>query len=118
MTENKPIISLIGAGMMGEAIIAGLLRQEITSPANIRISDPRQERINELVNRHQVAGYTDNLNCIQNADIVILATKPQNLDKVYIDLKGNIPEGALVLSIVAGATIQNINSGLNHSNIV
>jgi pyrroline-5-carboxylate reductase len=118
MVENKPIIALIGAGMMGEAIIVGLIRQDITDPANIRVFDPKDDRINELIDRYQITGYANNLNNIQNADIIILAVKPQNLDQVYADLKGNIPEDALVLSIVAGVTIQGISSGLGHSSIV
>ena len=73
MAEHKPIIALIGAGMMGEAIIIGLIRQDITDPANIRVFDPKDDRINELIDRYQITGSADNLNNIQNADIIILA---------------------------------------------
>ncbi len=52
------------------------------------------------------------------ADVVILAIKPQHMNRVLRDLKDMIKPDALVLSIVAGATIDSISDGLNHLNVV
>lgn len=108
-------IAIIGPGAMAEAIIAGLLRKEITTPDHILASGPRKERVDELHSRFGIRPYTDNRAAASQADVVILAIKPQRLAKVLPGLAGAIPEHAVVLSIIAGATIQMISDGLKHS---
>ena len=97
---DYPTIAIIGAGTMGEAIIAGLLRTGLTTPDRIRCSDPRQERIAELHVRYNVKPFSDNLEAVENADIVTLSVKPQRMDRVLAGLKGRIPRDALVLSLI------------------
>jgi pyrroline-5-carboxylate reductase len=113
MSERKTI-ALIGPGAMAEAIIAGLLRQGITTPEQILASGPRLERVEELNSRYGIRAFTDNREAAQQADVVILSIKPQRLAKVLHGLEGAIPEQALVLSIIAGATIQTLADGLKH----
>ncbi len=110
--------ALIGPGVMAEAIIAGLLRQEITTPENILAAGPRQKRVDELHQRYGIQAYTDNCQAASQADVVILSIKPQRMSKVLAGLAGQIPENALVLSIIAGATIQVISEGLRHPAVV
>ena len=117
MGEGKTI-AIIGPGAMAEAIIAGLLRKEITIPGRILASGPRIERVKELQNRYGICPFTDNRQAVRQADVVILAIKPQRLSKVLPGLAGEIMPGALVLSIIAGATIQMISEGLNHAAVV
>lgn len=116
--ENHPTFALIGSGAMGEAIIAGLLREHLTTPAKILASGPRRERGKELEARFGISPYTDNTAAASQAEVVILAVKPQRLNRVLASLKGQIAPQALVLSIVAGASIQSISAGLNHPNVV
>jgi pyrroline-5-carboxylate reductase len=113
-----PKIAIIGSGVMGEAIISGLIRNEVTLPANIRVTDTRQERVDELHSIFGVSPYTDNLSAVVQADVVVLSVKPQRLDLVMSGLRGSIPEEALVLSIIAGATIEKISNGLDHRCVV
>jgi pyrroline-5-carboxylate reductase len=103
---------------MAEAIIAGLLRQQITTPPNISASGPRSERVDELNDRYGIRPFTDNHLAVQQADVVILSIKPQRLQKVLQGLEGAIPGHALVLSVIAGATIQTISDGLRHPAVV
>ena len=118
MSEKLNTIALIGYGNMGEAIIAGLLRNGL-APANcIYASGPRAERGAELQSRYGILPFTDNAEAIKTADVVILAVKPQKLKKTLAGLKGMIPAHALVLSIVAGASMQTIQDGLNHATVV
>ncbi|HEX9017557.1 MAG TPA: pyrroline-5-carboxylate reductase [Anaerolineaceae bacterium] len=117
MGETKTI-ALIGPGAMAEAIIAGLLRKEITTPDHILASGPRLERVNELHERYGIHPFTDNRAAASQADVVILSIKPQRLSHVLPGLAGAIPEGALVLSIIAGATVQMLSDGLKHAMIV
>lgn len=118
MNEDPKTIALIGPGVMAEAIIAGLLRQDITTPNRILVAGPRLERLNELEQRYGVTGFLENSEAACRADVVILAIKPQRLSKVLAGLSGHIPAHALVLSIIAGASIQTISDGLKHASVV
>lgn len=111
-------ITLIGPGAMAEAIISGLLRQNITAPDCILVSGPRAERGQELHQRYGVNAFTDNRAAAAQGNVVILAIKPQRLSKVLSGLCGAIPPDALVLSIIAGATISTISTGLQHPAVV
>ncbi len=116
--NNQTKFAIIGAGAMGEAIIAGLLRQKLTSPENIHASEPRLERCEELQIKYGIKTSPKNVHVLADADVVVLAVKPQILDKVLNELKGYIPNEAVIISIIAGATIEKISSGLAHQAIV
>ncbi|MEN4013580.1 MAG: pyrroline-5-carboxylate reductase [Chloroflexota bacterium] len=117
MNQNT-ILTIIGPGVMAEAIIAGLIRNQVLPASNIFAAGPRTERGAVLIDRYGIAYTTDNQQAVKNADVVILAVKPQKLRSVLAGLHGKIPPPALVLSIIAGASIQNIGSGLNHAAII
>lgn len=116
--NQEPTITLIGSGVMAEAMIVGMLRRQITPPNCIRTSDPKPDRGEELRAHYGVTPFTDNVAAAKGADVVILSVKPQRLEKVLAGLKDRIPEKALVLSIVAGAAMQTIAQGLNRTSIV
>ncbi len=111
-------IAFIGSGVMAEAIIGGILRQKFTEPASIFAADPLVDRGQDLKNRYGVIPFTDNSAAAANADVVVLSVKPQRLNHVLEGLCGKIPPHALVLSIIAGASIHTISSGLQHSSVV
>ncbi len=117
MSTSK-IIALIGPGAMGEAIIGGLLRKSVAEPDCIHASGPLRERGDQLDRQYGIRPFTDNVLAVQDADLVILAVKPQKLSKVVAGLRGKIPPNAVVLSIIAGATIQTISEGLQHQAVV
>lgn len=118
MPDRPTKIALIGSGNMGEAIIAGLLRNGIATPENIMATDPLADRGADLKNRFGIQPYTDNAAAAAQADVVIMAVKPQRLPSVLAGLKGKIRQNAIVLSIVAGASIQSLCDGLNHPSVV
>jgi pyrroline-5-carboxylate reductase len=118
MPIHKPSITFIGPGVMAEAIISGLIRQSVATPEQISISGPDEEHNQVLQTRYHVTPYTDNFAAAQAADVVILSVKPQRLERVLKGLKGGINPDALVLSIIAGASIHTIQLGLNHHIIV
>lgn len=111
-------IAFIGAGMMGEAMIAGLLNQRLLPPEQIIATGIRQERLDELRERHGVRVTTDNRAAAHQADVVVFALKPQTLPKVLPGLHGAIEPGNLVISIIAGATIATFQDTLDHAAIV
>ena len=112
-------IAFIGSGVMAEAMIKGLLGQELLPAQNIVASGPRPERGAELAERYGIEVTEDNVAAARNRDIVVLSVKPQILGEVLEELCcGCIRPEALVLSIVAGARIDRIAKGLNHQAIV
>jgi pyrroline-5-carboxylate reductase len=115
MLDKK--ITFIGPGVMAEAMIAGLLRQKLAKPENIVASGPREERGTELNKKYKIKTLTDNASAASQADVVVLSVKPQRLSEVMKGLYKIRPE-ALVLSIVAGASIQKISKTLKHQAVV
>jgi len=111
-------IAFIGPGVMAEAMIAGLVGQNVVSSGSIVASGPGAARVDELGERYAIRSETNNASAVEDADVVVLAVKPQRLDHVLVDLRGSIKSSALVVSIVAGATIEKIATGLDHDVIV
>jgi pyrroline-5-carboxylate reductase len=103
---------------MAEAMIAGLINQEVVPAESIVASGPNKTRLEELGDRHAIRSVTDNSAAVEDADVVVLAVKPQRLDHVMADLRGAVKPSALVVSIVAGATIDKIAVGLDHDAVV
>jgi pyrroline-5-carboxylate reductase len=111
-------IAFIGPGVMGEAMVAGLIRQKLAQPQDLTVAGPRQERLDQFQGKYGVNTALDNAAAARQADIVVLSVKPQRLAKVLAGLKGALQPHALVLSIVAGASLEKLSRGLGHSIIV
>ncbi len=117
MFQGK-IITFIGPGAMAEAMIAGLIRQNVAGPESLTASGPTQERLEHLQAHYGIKTTTDNTGAATNADVVVLSVKPQRLERVLAGLKGSLLPTSLVLSIVAGASIEKISQGLSHQRVV
>ena len=113
----KKKIAFVGPGVMAEAMIAGLLNQKLAKPENIIAAGPREERGDQLTKKYGIKFTVDNSSAVAHADVVVLSVKPQRLSEVMKGLKG-IRSDALVLSIIAGANIKKISTGLKHKAIV
>ena len=110
-------IGFIGGGAMGEAIMRCLLARKLAAPQDMVVSDVSPARREFLKSEHGVTTLTDNVAAARDADVVVLAVKPQNLPQVTGELRGLNP-GQLVLSIMAGITLSSLCSGLGHSSVV
>ena len=97
-------IAIVGSGVMAEAIIAGLLREQIVDPGQLVASHPRSERRDELAERYAIRVTGSNEEAAGASDIVVLAIKPQMLDRVGRPLGAALRDDQLVLSVIAGAT--------------
>jgi pyrroline-5-carboxylate reductase len=111
-------IAFIGSGVMGEAMIAGLLRQGMAPLRSLIAAESRSERIEEMRALYGISMTTDNAEAASQADVVVLSVKPQSLGKVFTSVRGHVQPHALVLSIVAGAPISKIAGGLEHAAVV
>lgn len=103
-------IAFIGGGNMASAIIGGLMAQSHYSAANIRVSDPNEEKRHQLEGRYGVSTCANNLDAIEGADILILAVKPQAMKTVLTSIQTELQaRQPLLLSIAAGISIDNLH---------
>jgi pyrroline-5-carboxylate reductase len=114
---EKLTLAFVGSGAMGGAIIHALVTKNEVKPEQIIASDPVLERREELRARYGVRVTADN-GVASEADIVVLAIKPQVLPEVMPELRGKIRPEALVFSIVAGMPLATISGGLDHAAVV
>jgi pyrroline-5-carboxylate reductase len=118
MSFEGKTIAFIGAGVMGNAILGGLLTKEVVAPDQIIAADPSEKARQEMVSRYGVRVTDDNLDAATQAQIMVLCVKPQIIDKVLPALYGRVSHLELVVSIAAGVTLKTIEEGLVHMNVV
>jgi pyrroline-5-carboxylate reductase len=111
-------LAVIGTGVMGEAMMAGLVDRRLIDAARVVCSHPRAERRDALVAAHGVGVTADNAAAASTADIVLLAVKPQMLAPVLAELRGTLREDQLVVSVIAGASTHALATGLQHPAVV
>ena len=104
-------VGIIGAGTMGEAFIAALIRSGI-APSSISVVVRRPERGDELVKRYSIT--VEPLeHSLATSDVVILGIKPQGLAELLPQVAPHIKPDSLVISLLAGKTISAIAAGLS-----
>ena len=106
---NKVVF--IGAGNMAEALVKGMTASGVCGADRIFVTDVRPERLAFFEKEFQVKGFADNAVAVKNADIVVLAVKPQLLGEVLAGLKASLGKSLLV-SIAAGISTAWIESKL------
>jgi pyrroline-5-carboxylate reductase len=111
-------VAIVGAGVMAEAMIAGLLANRAVAADHLEASHPRRDRRELLAERHGISVVARNAEAVRGADIVVLAVKPQMLARVMRDVGPALSDGQVVLSIVAGATLRTLTVGLDHPAVV
>ncbi|MEW6443469.1 MAG: pyrroline-5-carboxylate reductase [bacterium] len=105
-------LACLGAGKMGEALVRGLLASGVFAPGQVSVSDPDPSRREILERECRVRAHTDNREAVREADVVLLAVKPQEMAAVLEGIAGSLPRHALVISIAAGVTTEWIQARL------
>lgn len=111
-------IATVGSGVMAEAMIAGLLRRRLVEPVQVIASHPRAERREELGHEYGIRTVGSNREAVHDADVVLLAIKPQMLSRVAREIGPLLEPGQLVLSVIAGATTTALCGLLDHPQVV
>ena len=114
---SKTRIAFIGAGNMAASLIGGL-RAKGLEAAQIRASDPGAETRSKVAAEHGIAVFADNAEAIKDADVVVLAVKPQAMKAVCEAIRPNLKPNQLVVSIAAGITCASMNNWLGAQPIV
>ena len=118
MARRRMRVGIVGAGVMAEAIIAGLVADRAVTPELLAASHPRRERRELLAERHGIHAVAANRDALGDAEVVVVAVKPQMLSRVMRELRGRLDPDQVVVSIVAGATIRTLVDGLQHAAVV
>ena len=102
---------------MASSIIGGLVTSGVPA-IQIGASDPSTESLNRLSDQHGIVAYASNEEACIDADIIILAVKPQVMADVTRSIAGHVKADALVISIAAGISIQSLQSWLAHERLI
>ncbi len=104
-------IGFIGGGNMAEAFIKGLMNGGFPA-TDILFFEPNEKRRELMIERYGVSCAVDNMELVNKSDIVVVATKPQILDKVLEDIVTVFNDEKLLISILAGITTTTFEEGL------
>lgn len=105
-------LGFVGAGNMGEALIKGLLRTGAAGAGDIAASTRRPERMEALRTSYGIRT-ADNVTVAREAEVVVLAVKPQSMDKVLREVAPVVDRTKLVLSVAAGVPVAAIERRLH-----
>lgn len=112
-------IAFIGAGSMSEAIISGIINQNVLQSDQIYVTNKNnQERLDRLYERYHIQCDQNKEKVIGEADIIILSMKPYDLKDAVQSLKALIKPNQLIISVVAGISTDYISNLIESNNPV
>lgn len=100
----KKRIAFLGVGNMAAALIRGIIEAGLTRPEDITISDIDKEKLGVRSSEFGVIGAKDNREAVKEADVIILAVKPKDMEGPLNEIKDSLDSKKLVISIAAGIT--------------
>src|SRR5918999_573945 len=101
MAVDERRIAILGAGRIGESLLAGLLSTGWRKPEEIVVTGRRQERMQELAERHGVQATLSNGEAVARAAVVVIAVKPQDFDGLLGEIGPLLSPEQTVLSVAA-----------------
>ena len=112
MLKGKKL-AIIGGGKMGAIIAQGLIARKIISAKDIIVTDIDKERLKFLKSSLKLKVSHDNESAVKDADVIILAVKPQNMAKTLQEISAAVDKSKLVISIAAGITTKFVEKSLS-----
>ena len=111
-------LAFIGGGMMGEAIIGGVLARGVAKPGDITVCEVVPARRDYLAKTHGVHVTEGPADAAKGNDLLVLAVKPQEFAAAVAPLAGALQPAQTVMSIMAGVRLDSIRAALKHEAIV
>jgi pyrroline-5-carboxylate reductase len=105
-------VGFVGGGNMGEALIRGLLSANLVPAELMAATDVRTERTAQLTRQFGITAHDNNPRLVREADVVILAVKPQVMASVLAEIAPVVTARHLLISIAAGVATATIRTGL------
>jgi pyrroline-5-carboxylate reductase len=103
-------LGIVGAGKMGEAILAGALAKGLYAPGEVILSVRSEKHRQELEQKYGVCATLDNKAIAADASVILLAVKPKAIVEVLGAMSGSLKPVALIISTAAGVPIEAIES--------
>ena len=113
MFLEKHKLAVIGAGRIGESVIAGLLDAKAIHPESIIATARSAPRLERLKTQYGIRTTSDNLAAVKDADLVIIAVKPQVVADVLPLIKSGLTPNHLLISVAASVTTALFERGLD-----
>lgn len=107
-------IGFIGAGNMGGAIIGSIINSKLTSAENITVADRCEAKLDELKTAYGVTVTQNNRDTL-TADILILAVKPNVIYSVIDEIKADVSDNTVIVSIAAGQSIEKLKNAFGRN---
>ncbi|KMQ62473.1 pyrroline-5-carboxylate reductase [Chryseobacterium sp. BLS98] len=112
-------IAILGAGNMGLSFSKSFLKYELIKPENLHLITRNQSKISKIAEEFPKSGVSTFEETTQlDADLIIVAVKPQDFQHVAQNFQFTLKENQMVLSIMAGIKIEKIQKLLNHPLVV
>ena len=106
-------VAIIGGGKMGSILAAGMITRKILSAQHITVTDIDPAMLKDLHASLKVQVTADNRKAVKDADIIILAVKPQNFPETLKGIRPVANKSKLFISIAAGVTTDSIEKLLS-----
>jgi pyrroline-5-carboxylate reductase len=103
---------MLGAGNMASALIRGLLASKSVTPDQISASDVRADHLKELETQYGIRTFSDNRELAAASNLIVLAVKPQVVDRVLDQMADAFAPDTLLVSIAAGVAIHSLEARL------
>ena len=103
-------IGFIGAGKMAEALIGGLIAKKVFAKENIYACAPSEKTRKHVASTYGIEVFKSAKELVAKTDLIVLAVKPKNVDGLFTEEGVVIGKGKTVISIVAGLTLNKMNS--------
>lgn len=106
-------IGFLGGGNMAGALIGGLVDDGIIAADKLHVSEPREQRLDQLCAQYGIHGTADNSELVAASQVVVLAVKPQILARVLAETRDHFAPDAVVISLAAGVSTATIEAQLD-----
>lgn len=116
--KNNKTICFIGSGNMTETLISGLLTSGWTAKKNIIATDINPKRLKYISKKYGIRVTGDNVDGIKQADVLMLAVKPQTVPELLPRIAECVSPDKLLISIVAGITTKYFERHLNNVPVI
>ena len=113
MTQEDQIVGFVGAGNMATAIIKGLLQSGVYNTDRLIVSDKDRAALQRLAESFGLRSCFSNSELVRKSSTILLCIKPQNMWEVLDEVKGEIREDHLLISIAAGIPLKMIRSRID-----
>ena len=113
MTIKRKTLAVLGAGKLGETLISGMLDVGVISRDRIVATAKHAERLEALKNNYRIGVTTNNRKAVTGASIVLLAVKPQAVQELLEEIRGELTRDQVVISVVASVTTAFLERNLN-----